>query len=82
MTTLADQFQSTNGAPIRYDGRELHAKLALQVKNGDTIELRFLRVGCSISEMEGSHWNCQRIRRGRIRHARSPLAWLKVLKVR
>lgn len=43
MTTFADQFQSTNGAPIRYDGRELHAKLAFQVKNGDTIELRFLR---------------------------------------
>ena len=43
MTTFADQFQSTNGAPIRYDGRELHAKLNLQVKNGDTIELRFLR---------------------------------------
>ena len=43
MTTFTDQFESTNGAPIQYDGRELHAKLVLAAANGDTIALRFLR---------------------------------------
>lgn len=43
MMTFTDQFASAHGAPIRYEGRELHTKLSLAVNQGDTLRMRFLR---------------------------------------
>jgi hypothetical protein len=42
MTTFADRFECTKGAPIQHEGRELHTSLTLQVASGDTIAITFL----------------------------------------
>lgn len=42
-STFTELFNAAHGAPIRYQGRELHAKYDIAVSPGQSIALRFLR---------------------------------------
>jgi hypothetical protein len=43
MTTLADEFNRTDGKPIVYDGRTLTMSFSLQVEQGDRVDVIFER---------------------------------------